>query len=198
MTDEPQQEHPPSWLTKLSHLLLREPQDRLQLVALLRDAKQRELFDSDALAMLEGVLNVSDMRVESIMIPRKSMICIKSSDSSEKSLDTIIHSKHSRFPIFDEHEREVIGIVHAKDILRAALNQEMFELEKFKRQPVFIPINKRLDVLLKDFKVSQNHMAIIIDEFNAVVGLATIEDILEQIVGNIEDEFDDAQNSKAS
>jgi len=186
-----------TWLTKLSQLLLREPQDLQQLMALLRDAEQRKLFNADALAMLEGVLQVSDMRVHDVKIGRDKMITLHIDQTTEQHLDTIIQASHSRFPLFDTNGNEVIGIIHAKDVLKLIVTRQPFNLSAIMRKPIFIPENKRLDVLLKEFRINRNHMAIVIDEYGSITGLITIEDVLEQIVGDIQDEFD-PYNEKTS
>lgn len=189
--DTEQQTHR-SWLERLSKALLREPQDREQLVELLRDAEQRHLLDSHALAMIEGVLQVSEMRVSDIMIPRSQMVVVNADDSPEDFLPTIIESAHSRFPVIGEQRDEVIGILLAKDLLnfRFEDSSTRFQLRDILRPAIYVPESKRLDALLQEFRISHHHLAIVVDEYGSVAGLVTIEDVLEQIVGEIEDEYD--------
>ncbi len=187
-----------SWLEKLSQALLREPQDREQLTALLRDAEQRNLLDAGALAMIEGVLNVSDMQVRDVMVPRSQMVVVKADDSPESILSVVVESAHSRFPVIGDTRDEVVGILLAKDLLgyfaqclsRNGDDEPRFNLRDLIRPAVFIPESKRLNVLLNEFRANRNHMAIVVDEYGGVAGLVTIEDVLEQIVGDIEDEHD--------
>lgn len=182
-----------SWLERLSDMLLREPQDKEQLIHLLRDAAQRQVLDANALAMIEGVLQVSSKQVRDIMIPRSQMIVISEEEPLEKFLPTIIESEHSRYPVIGENRDEVIGILLAKDLLGVILNrdsQSKFNLREILRVAVFVPESKRLDVLLHEFRISRNHMAIVVDEYGGVAGLVTIEDVLEEIVGDIADEYD--------
>lgn len=181
-----------SWLERLSHILLREPKDREQLIELLRDAEQRHLLDAHALGMMEGVLLVSDMQVRDIMIPRADMIAVEHDAKLEQFLPVIIDSGHSRFPVFDDDHEEVIGILLAKDLLKYALTDNaQFNLSEILRPPVFVPETTRLDTLLQEFRNKRTHMALVIDEYGGVAGLVTIEDVLEQIVGEIEDEYDE-------
>ncbi len=179
-----------SWFERLSQALLREPKDREQLVTLLRDAEQRKLLDANALSMIEGVLLVSEMQVRDIMIPRTQMITIAENDAPEIFLPIILESAHSRFPVIGDNRDEVIGILLAKDCLHMISNPENFDLHEMIRPAYFVPESKRLDKLLAEFRQTHNHMAIVVDEYGSVAGCVTIEDILEQIVGEIEDEFD--------
>ncbi|RLJ67889.1 HlyC/CorC family transporter [Sulfurisoma sediminicola] len=179
----------PSLLERLSHLLLREPEDREQLLDLLRGAFERNLLDSDALSIIEGALQVSDMQVRDIMVPRAQMDVIDVGDSPEKIVEAVIEAAHSRFPVIGENRDDVIGILLAKELLRFFAGKE-FDLRDTLRPAVFIPESKRLNVLLREFRASRNHMAIVVDEYGGVAGLVTIEDVLEQIVGDIEDEYD--------
>ncbi|MFA7095254.1 MAG: transporter associated domain-containing protein [Gammaproteobacteria bacterium] len=181
-----------SWLDRLS-LLLGEPRDREQLVDLLRDAQRRNLLDADALAMIEGVLQVSEMQVRDVMIPRSQMVVLDRDGSPEEWLPEVIQSGHSRFPVIGESRDEVVGILLAKDLLRyfaESRNNGSFDVRELLRPAVFIPESKRLNVLLKEFRASRNHLAIVVDEYGGVAGIVTIEDVLEQIVGEIEDEHD--------
>ncbi len=180
-----------SWLERLSQALLREPQDREQLVELLRDAEQRNLLDAHALAMIEGVLQISDMQVRDIMVPRAQMVIVEEKSELQEFLPALIESGHSRFPVIGENKDEVIGILLAKDLLAyTAEKQQDFNLRETLRPAVFVPESKRLDKLLQEFRRNRNHMAMVVDEYGGVAGLVTIEDVLEQIVGDIEDEYD--------
>ena len=186
MNDEPAK---PSWFERLSTLLLREPEDREQLVELLHSAFERNLLDADALAMIEGVLQVSEMQVRDVMIPRAQMDVVDIADAPEKFIPFVIETAHSRFPVIDKDKDDVIGILLAKDLLRYYAGQE-FNVRDMLRPAVFIPESKRLNVLLKEFRSNRNHIAIVVDEYGGVAGIVTIEDVLEQIVGEIEDEYD--------
>ncbi|MBI2778240.1 MAG: CBS domain-containing protein [Gammaproteobacteria bacterium] len=181
-----------SWLERLSHVLLGEPKDREQLIELLRDAQQRQLLDSDALAMIEGVLQVSEMQVRDIMVPRAQMVVVDRDAALQEILPVITESEHSRFPVIGDSRDEVIGILLAKDLLGYFVTgrHTVFNVRDILRPAVFIPESKRLNVLLKEFRASRNHMAIVVDEYGGVSGLVTIEDVLEQIVGEIADEHD--------
>lgn len=179
----------PSWLEKLSRALLREPQDREQLISLIRNAESRDLLDSDSLSMIEGVLQVSELQARDIMIPRAQMASVREVDALEEFIPAIIQTGHSRFPILDE-DNKVIGIIHAKDLLRYYLDAENFELRDILRPANFIPQSRSLDKLLKDFRRTRNHMAVVVDEYGEIAGIITIEDIIEQIIGEIADEFD--------
>ena len=180
------------WLDSISQVLLKEPKDREQLLLLLRHAQDRQLLDSDALTMIEGVLQVSEMQVRDIMVPRSQMVVINQDMSPEQYVPTIIESAHSRFPVIGDNRDEILGILLAKDILAyfARKDDASFNIRDYLRPAVYIPESKRLNVLLKDFRSNRNHMAIVVDEYGGVAGLVTIEDVLEQIVGDIEDEHD--------
>ncbi|BCM24419.1 HlyC/CorC family transporter [Methyloradius palustris] len=177
------------WLERLSHFLLREPEDREQLIELLHSSFEKNLLDADALAMIEGVLQVSELQVRDVMIPRSQMDVIDITDPPEKFIPFVIETAHSRFPVIDDDKNHVIGILLAKDLLRYYAGEE-FEVRDMLRPAVFIPESKRLNVLLKDFRNNRNHIAIVVDEYGGVAGMLTIEDVLEQIVGDIEDEYD--------
>ncbi len=179
----------PGWLERLSALLLREPEDREQLIELLHSAYERNLLDGDALSMIEGVLHVSEMHVRDIMIPRAQMDVIDIHSPPEKFIPFVIETAHSRFPVTDESKDNIIGILLAKDLLRYYAGEE-FNVREMLRPAIFIPEAKRLNVLLKEFRCNRNHIAIVADEYGGVSGLVTIEDVLEQIVGEIEDEYD--------
>ncbi len=182
-------ENKPSLLERLSHFLLREPEDREQLVTLLHSAYENNLMDADSLAMIEGVLQVSEMQVRDIMIPRSQMDVIDITDPPEVFIPHVIETAHSRFPVIEDNKNDVIGILLAKDLLRYYAGED-FEVRDMLRPAVFIPEAKRLNVLLKEFRSNRNHIAIVVDEYGGVAGMVTIEDVLEQIVGDIEDEYD--------
>ena len=184
--DEPPK---PSLLERLSSLLLREPEDREQLIELLHSAFERRILDAEALSMIEGVLQVSETRVADVMIPRSQMDMLDVAESPEKFIPFVIETAHSRFPVFEENRDNVIGILLAKDLLRFYAEEE-FNVREMLRPAVFVPESKRLNVLLKEFRANRNHIAIVVDEYGGVAGLVTIEDVIEQIVGDIEDEFD--------
>ena len=179
----------PGFLERLSHLLMREPEDREQLLVLLHFAFERNLLDADALSIIEGALQVSDMPVREVMIPRAQMDVIDIDDPLDKIVQTALRTAHSRFPVIGENRDDVIGILLAKDLLRL-MSGDDDSLRDMLRPAVFIPESKRLNVLLREFRASRNHMAIVVDEYGGVAGLVTIEDVLEQIVGDIEDEYD--------
>jgi magnesium and cobalt transporter len=185
------------WLKRLTQGLA-EPQDRKQLVTLLREASERGLIDADALTMLEGVLEVGDLQVRDIMVPRAQMAFVRRHEPAARILSVVVESGHSRFPVMDEDRDDIVGILLAKDLLRLTTTsaRERFDIREYMRPAVFVPESKRLNVLLKEFRRSRNHMAIVVDEYGGVAGLCTIEDVIEQIVGEIDDEFDveDDQN----
>lgn len=181
-----------NWLNKLSQAMLKEPQNREQLTTLLRGAQKRSLLDADALSMIEGVLEVSEMQVRDVMIPRPQMVVVQHDVSPEEFLPLMIESAHSRFPVIGDNRDEVMGVLLAKDLLAyfGSPKSRNFNIRDLLRPAVFIPESKRLNVLLKEFRASRNHMAIVVDEYGGIAGLVTIEDVLEQIVGDIEDETD--------
>jgi len=176
-------------IERLSHFLLRGPEDREQLFELLKSSYEKNLMDADSLSMIEGVLQVSEMQVRYIMIPRSQMDVIDISHSPEKFIPFVMETAHSRFPVIEDDKNDVIGILLAKDLLKYYAGDD-FEIRDMLRPAVFIPESKRLNVLLKEFRGSRNHIAIVVDEYGGVSGMVTIEDVLEQIVGEIEDEFD--------
>ena len=186
--DEPHSK--PSWLERLGALIMREPEDREQLIELLHSSFERNLMDGDALSMIEGVLQVYELQARDIMVPRAQADMIDVQDPMEKIIATAVETAHSRFPVTGENKDDVIGILLAKDLLRYYQDPEEFDLRDTLRPAVFIPESKRLNVLLKDFRSNRNHIAIVVDEYGGVAGIVTIEDVLEQIVGDIEDEFD--------
>jgi hemolysin (HlyC) family protein len=185
------------WLKRLAQGRA-EPQDRQQLLAMLRESAERGVIDSDALTMLEGVLQVGDLQVRDIMVPRAEMVFVRRNERATRILAVVVESGHSRFPVMDADRDNIDGILLAKDLLRltTAEKRERFDIREFMRPAVFVPESKRLNVLLKEFRRSRNHMAIVVDEYGGVSGLVTIEDVIEQIVGEIDDEFDveDDQN----
>jgi magnesium and cobalt transporter len=180
------------WLRRLADSLSGEPRDLEQLADVLADARDRGLIDADVLEMLESVLQVSEIQVRDVMVPRSQMVVVQRDDPPEKILPVVIESGHSRFPVVGEDRDEVAGILLAKDLLRyfAEGGEQNFDIRECLRPAAFIPESKRLNVLLKEFRVSHNHMAIVVDEYGGVSGLLTIEDVLEQIVGDIGDEYD--------
>ena len=181
-----------SWLDRLTAALTGEPKTRQQRLDMLRDAEDRNLFDAEALSMMEGVLQVAEMRVRDIMVPRAQMVVIEEDEPPEEFVKTVIDSAHSRFPVLGDNRDEVEGILLAKDLLAyfATQDQDEFDLRDAMRPVVYVPESKRLNVLLSEFRASRNHMAIVVDEYGGVAGLVTIEDVLEQIVGEIDDEHD--------
>jgi magnesium and cobalt transporter len=181
-----------SWLRRLVESLSGEPRDIEQLSDVLADAKDRGLIEADVLSMMEGVLQVSAIQVRDVMVPRAQMVVVQREDPPEKILPAVIESGHSRFPVVGEDRDEVVGILLAKDLLRyfAEDSAASFDIRECLRPAVFIPESKRLNVLLREFRNSHNHMAIVVDEYGGVSGLLTIEDVLEQIVGDIGDEYD--------
>jgi len=184
--DEPAK---PGWLERLGAWLSPEPDNREELVEILNTAYQKNLLDADALSMIEGVLQVSEMQVRDIMIPRAQMDVIDIADAPEAFIPFVIETAHSRFPVMGENKDDIIGILLAKDLLRYYAGEE-FDVRDMLRPAVFIPEAKRLNVLLKEFRMNRNHIALVVDEYGGVSGLVTIEDVLEQIVGEIEDEYD--------
>jgi magnesium and cobalt transporter len=180
----------PSLLDRLGTWLARQPEDRDELVTVLRSCYERNLVDADALSMIEGVLQVSEMQARDIMVPRSQMDVIDIKESPDQFIPTVIQTGHSRFPVIGESKDNVIGILLAKDLLRYYAGEEEFDVREMLRPAVFIPEAKPLNVLLKDFRRNRNHMAIVVDEYGGVAGLITIEDVIEQIVGDIEDEYD--------
>jgi magnesium and cobalt transporter len=185
---------PRTLIDRLSQALLGEPGTREELVEVIRGAQQRGLLDRDALDMIEGVLQVAEMKVRDIMVPRAQMDVVDRNDPPESYLPRVIESGHSRFPMIDGDKDKVIGVLLAKDLLRyfqlEKKKRPQFNLHDMLRPAVFVPESKRLNVLLREFRASRNHMAIVVDEYGGVAGLVTIEDVLEQIVGEIKDEYD--------
>ncbi len=178
-----------SLLERLTSLLVRAPDDRAQLLGVLREAHERELLDADALSMIEGAMQVAELSARDVMVPRAQMDVIDIAQPPAEFLPQLIATAHSRFPVIEGERDNVIGILHAKDLLRLYTGEQV-DLRDLLRPAVFIPEVKRLNVLLRDFRANRNHIAIVVDEYGGVSGLITIEDVLEQIVGDIEDEFD--------
>jgi magnesium and cobalt transporter len=181
--------HRPGLIDRLTSWLSREPDNREELLELLHAAYEKNLLDADALSMIEGVMQVSEMQVREIMIPRAQLDVVDINEPPEKLLPFVIETAHSRFPAVDGERDNVVGILLAKDLLRL-FTDESVNLRDQLRPAVFIPESKRLNVLLREFRASRNHIAIVVDEYGGVAGLVTIEDVLEQIVGDIEDEYD--------
>ncbi|MCP5419173.1 MAG: CBS domain-containing protein [Gammaproteobacteria bacterium] len=180
-----------SWLEKLSFALLGEPKDQDELLDMLRDAHERHLLDLDALHMMEGVMEVSEMQVRDVMLPRGQMVVVEQDWTLERVLDEVLESGHSRFPVIRENRDDIIGVLLVKDLLRfLAKGNGEFNVQELLRPAKFIPESKRLNALLKEFRSTRLHMAIVVDEYGGVAGLVTIEDVLEQIVGEIDDEHD--------
>ena len=180
----------PTLLERLSAFLSREPDDREELLKLLHGAFEHKLLDADALSIIEGALQVSEMTVRDIMIPRAQMDVVSIDDEPAQFIPLVLETRHSRFPVIGENKDDVVGILLAKELLNFYTNPEGFKLHDTLRPAVFVPESKRLNVLLRDFRANRNHMAIVVDEYGGVSGLVTIEDVLEQIVGDIEDEYD--------
>ncbi|TMH01211.1 MAG: CBS domain-containing protein [Betaproteobacteria bacterium] len=180
----------PTLIERLSAFLTREPEDREELLELLHGAFERKLLDADALSIIEGALQVSEMTVRDIMIPRAQMDVVSIDQSPEEFIPFVLETRHSRFPVIGENKDDVIGILLAKELLHYYAKPEGFNLRDTLRPVVFVPESKRLNVLLRDFRANRNHIAIVVDEYGGVSGLVTIEDVLEQIVGDIEDEYD--------
>ena len=180
----------PTLLERLSAFLTREPEDREELLELLHGAFERKLLDADALSIIEGALQVSEMTVRDIMIPRSQMDVVSIHQAPEEFIPFVLETRHSRFPVIGENKDDVIGILLAKELLHYYATPDGFNLRDTLRPVVFVPESKRLNVLLRDFRANRNHIAIVVDEYGGVSGLVTIEDVLEQIVGDIEDEYD--------
>src|SRR5947209_20230895 len=180
----------PTMLERLSAFLTREPEDREELLTLLHGAFERKLLDADALSIIEGALQVSEMTVRDIMIPRSQMDVVSIEDEPAQFIPHVLDTRHSRFPVVGENKDDVVGILLAKELLNYYANPESFNLRDTLRPAVFVPESKRLNVLLRDFRANRNHIAIVVDEYGGVSGLVTIEDVLEQIVGDNEDEYD--------
>ena len=181
-----------SWIERLGQVLQGELKDREQLTVVLNEALENNIIDQDAFGMIDGALQVADMQVRDIMLPRSQMIVLEISSSTEELMNTVIVSAHSRFPVVTDSKDEVVGILLAKDLLPHLVEEKdkKLNIKDVLRPAVFVPESKRLNVLLKEFKSTKNHIAIVVDEYGGVAGMVTIEDVLEQIVGEIEDEHD--------
>ena len=180
------------WLRRITQSMAAEPESRAELVKVLREAAGRGLLDADALSMIEGVLAVSDLSVRDIMVPRSQMAIIERDAALDDIVPMVAESGHSRVPVVGDDRDKVVGILLAKDLLKYTVGAERpeFDIRELMRPPVFVPESKRLDVLLREFRSSHNHMAMVVDEYGGVAGLVTLEDVIEQIVGDIDDEYD--------
>ena len=192
MADADHSESTKGWLDRIFKFFTGEPQNQKQLLDLLKNLQSHQLFGADEFNMIEGVLRVSDMQVRDIMVPRGQMVVLDHEDSLAEIITRITDCGHSRFPVIDDDKDDVVGILLAKDLLHMSLDDsEEFEINEYIRPASFIPESKRLNVLLKEFRLNRSHMAMIVDEYGGVSGLITIEDVLEQIVGKIDDEHDE-------
>jgi magnesium and cobalt transporter len=185
-----------SWLDKLSFFLSDRPSTQEELLERIRQAEEDQILDREVLDTIEGALQMSHMQVRDIMIPRPQMAVVKSDQTTQEFMQTITETSHSRFPVIGESPDEILGILLAKDLLPLAFAKEMdnFDLNAMLRKPIFVPESKRLSILLNEFRTNRYHMAIVLDEYGGVAGLVTIEDVLEQIVGEIEDETDSEED----
>ena len=181
-----------SWLDKLSFFLSDRPSTKEELLERIRQAEEDQILDREVLDTIEGALQMSHMQVRDIMVPRPQMAVVKADQTTTEFMQTITETSHSRFPVIGESPDDVLGILLAKDLLPLAFAKQMddFDLNAMLRKPIFVPESKRLSVLLNEFRTNRYHMAIVLDEYGGVAGLVTIEDVLEQIVGEIEDETD--------
>lgn len=190
-----------SWVRKLGRSLTGAPRNQDDIIEFLRDAQREAVLDGDAVGMIQGVLSVGAAQVRDIMIPRAQMVVLERDAKPTELLTQVIQSGHSRFPVIGDNKDEVVGVLLAKDLLRLSSlaggseEDERLNLGEVLRPAVFVPESKRLNMLLKDFRTSRNHMAIVVDEYGGVAGLVTIEDVLEQIVGEIDDEYDEAEGA---
>ncbi len=202
MSEEGESSEPPisRWLRRVAHRLAGGPQTRQDLLAMLEEARQSNVLDADALAMFVGVLGTDELQVRDIMVPRSQMVVLERDWSLDQLLPLVVESGHSRFPVIGDSRDEILGVLLAKDLLRFSPgvpgpDANEFDMQGFLRPAAFVPESKRVNVLLKDFKRGRSHMAIVVDEYGGVAGLVTIEDVLEQIVGEIDDEYDDAETA---
>ncbi|HLV18121.1 MAG TPA: transporter associated domain-containing protein [Pseudomonas sp.] len=186
-----------SWLERITQAFVHEPRNRDELLEVLHDAHENHLLDRQALSIVEGAIQVADLQVRDIMVPRSQMVSIRADQTPREFLPMIIEAAHSRYPVVGDSPDDVIGILLAKDLLPLMLQDpdQPFDLRSVLRPATFVPESKRLNVLLKEFRSTRNHMAVVIDEYGGVAGLVTIEDVLEQIVGDIEDEHDVEEDS---
>ena len=190
------QPHQRSLLERISYFLTGEPQDQEDLLEILRESEEKHLLDSDSLRMIEGVMQVSELRARDIMIPRSQMVVVPREAELETIFPLVIEFAHSRFPVIEEDRSRVVGILLAKDLLPHALRDKTIKVEEVMRPASVVPESKSLNVLLKEFRTERNHMAIVVDEYGNAAGLVTIEDVLEQIVGKIEDEHDEDETKE--
>ncbi|MBA3661448.1 MAG: CBS domain-containing protein [Gammaproteobacteria bacterium] len=196
MVDDPDEQQQKlkqrSWFERIATLLGRLPKDREQLMMMLREAGDRDVLSTEMLGMIERILQVSEMQVREVMVPKAQMVIVHKNQKLDEILPIVIESGHSRFPVFDAKSKDIIGMLLAKDLLRYCFNKKepSFQLSQLTRKVMFTPQSKRLDILLREFRINRNHIAIVLDEYGHVAGLVTIEDVLEQIVGEIEDEYD--------
>ncbi|OGV45013.1 MAG: magnesium/cobalt efflux protein [Legionellales bacterium RIFCSPHIGHO2_12_FULL_42_9] len=180
-----------SWLMRFKQILQGEPKNKKDLIDLLRDAHDRALIDSETLGMVESVIQLAQLRVRDVMLPKNQMTSVSQDDTLEQVIATVTSSGHSRFPVVGDNPNELTGILHAKDLLRYRMEDApSFNLHDIIRAATFVPESKRLDLLLREFRSTRNHMALVVDEYGSTSGFITIEDIIEQIIGDIEDEFD--------
>lgn len=181
-----------NWLERISRLFGSEPQDKQEIYDLLKEASARELLDDDALGMMQGAMLVSERRARDVMTPRSKLEVVKQDDDLDEVLGVAIASAHSRLPVIGQTVDEVLGILLPKDLLRCFRKEDpaTFNLREMMREALFVPESMRLNQLLKNLKLGRNHMAIVVDEYGSTAGLVTLEDLLEQIVGEIEDEHD--------
>ncbi len=189
-----------NWWRRVTQRLAGGPRTREDLLELLREAREAELMDADALAMFEGILESAELQVRDVMVPRAQMVVVEQAWSLERILAVVVESGHSRFPVIGDSRDQVVGILLAKDLLKFSsgvpgIDPGAFDMRRLTRAAVFVPESKRLNVLLKDFRRGRNHMALVVDEYGGVGGLVTIEDVLEQIVGEIDDEYDEAESA---
>lgn len=193
MNDDPDPRK--NWITRIGEFFIGSPRNRQQFQTLLQKAKEHHVLDNESFRMIEGVLQVSQMQVRDVMVPGPQMVVVEGEFSPEQALPTISESGHSRFPVIGENRDEILGILLAKDLLKFIPNQtdETVRISNLVRPATFVPESKRLDVLLKEFRANRNHMAMVVDEYGGIAGLVTIEDVLEEIVGEIEDEYDLAE-----
>lgn len=196
--DKPPSSYTPhkSWISRIAQLLTGEVQDQDELLDILKDAQEKHLLDADALSMMEGVLQVAEMRVRDIMIPRVQMVVVPGEAELDSILPLVIEYAHSRFPVIEDDKSKVIGVLIAKDLLAHLFDEKKLTVREIMRPAHIVPESKRLNVLLKEFRTERNHMAIVVDEYGMAAGLVTIEDVLEQIVGEIEDEHDDVDSEE--
>lgn len=201
MSDEPSSStegQSDSWVRRLGRSLVGAPRSRDELSEILREARQIELMDADALLMIHGVLEAADTPVEHIMIPRSQMVVVEAGMPVQEILRVVVESGHSRFPVIADNRDRVLGILLAKDLLKYAsqdIDASEFDIKSNLRTPAFVPETKRLNVLLKEFRSGRNHMALVVDEYGGISGLVTIEDVLETIVGEIDDEYDESEGA---